>query len=92
MEYVRISLIVKLINSLNKELTNDNEIEDIHPLQLNSNGDNHYIDYFGHWVWSSWDDERKWLDEQTREPLEAYLKREINKMNSKIRTVTWNNL
>jgi hypothetical protein len=77
---------IKAVETINEEILEILEYEDdlynFYGLCICSDGNMTYIKFCGVSIWSSENDERKYIDEEEciYEPLETYLRREIKKV------------
>uniref|UniRef100_A0A6M3LHD6 Putative site-specific tyrosine recombinase n=1 Tax=viral metagenome TaxID=1070528 RepID=A0A6M3LHD6_9ZZZZ len=82
-----ISEVEKVIGTLNQEMWETNELEYIY-LDMSANGYCMVVEFLGHQIWTSEWDEREYNEKEDKyEPLEGYLRREINKEIEKLKRI-----
>lgn len=70
-----------IVTKLNDWIRDNSTSSQQFVLEYHSDGYNVIIEFLGSKIWISYEDEREWIKEKNDyEPLEDYLKREINKM------------
>jgi len=75
--------IVAIVNKIEEDLYEQSDCE-YYNLVFSSNGYVSFIEFLGIQIWSSDDDMREEDENGVYEPLEKYLRREINKEISKL--------
>ena len=78
-----ISEIEKIVTILNDEFFEQNEsfiLDYGLRVELLSCGEAKLVRFLDHNLWNDVDDERDWITEEEQEPLEYFLRREINEM------------
>ena len=77
----------RVIGILNQEMCKTGELDYIY-LDMSANGYCIVIEFLGHQIWTSdWDEREYHSDIDDHEPLEYYLRREVNKEIGKLKRI-----
>ena len=73
---------ITAVENINQDIHESGDFEDLSFLEYRTNGYGELVLLFNQQLWSSEDDERKYVDEEEdiREPLEPYLRKEAQKL------------
>jgi uncharacterized Tic20 family protein len=80
------SYIINIINVINQDLYEQTEDDELY-LEYSTNAFADVVEFLGLVIWNSEDDMRPYIDEDEKEDLNIYLRKEINRTIQKLEKI-----